>query len=451
MHLRPGQVAHRHGCGPSRPPCAGFRRSGHAGSSPAPRPSRPPRGLAGWVPPADALTPGRWPGLPELRAGKIGLLGQVRELGDASGWEHADAPRLWRFHLHYWDWAWGLAADPDRLAARATFARLWRSWQAWDRFGRGDAWHPYPAALRAWSWCGLHRELVAGSDIEPAFTAGLAAHAGFLRRHLEYDVGGNHLIKELKAVVGLAVFFADERLLHRAVRRLTGQLATAGAHRRRSLRARARLPLPGAGRPHRRGGPARGGRAAAGGGANRGHRPDAALAGRGADPGRAGAAAQRRLPGRPGAARRAAARPGARRPAARAARDRPGPGRGRRLAPARRRRAAVPAVPAGPRARRHVRLPAARGRGTAAGRHRHVQLRARPGARLRAVHRRAQHGRAGRGGLHRGVGSVPGRAAGPGQRAGRPGRLVRRQLRGGPRRVPAPARPPPAPPPLAAD
>ena len=34
--------------------------------------------------------------------------------------------------------------------------------------------------------------------------------------------------------------------------------------------------------------------------------------------------------------------------------------------------------------------------------------------------------RGGRGGLHRGVGRVPGRAASPGQRAGRPGRFVRR-------------------------
>ena len=171
----------------------------------------------------DARTPGHWPGLAELRAGKITLLGVTRELGD--NWEHADAPRLWRFHLHYWDWAWGLAADPDRLAARAAFVRLWRSWHASAGFGQADAWHPYPAALRAWSWCGLHRDLVAGGDLEPDFTAALAAHAGFLRRHLEYDVGGNHLIKGLKALAGLAVFFADERLLRLAVRRLTRQLA----------------------------------------------------------------------------------------------------------------------------------------------------------------------------------------------------------------------------------
>ena len=166
------------------------------------------------------------------------LLGAVRSLDEDPGWQHADAPRLWRFHLYYWDWAWGLAADSDRLAARAVFARLWRSWQASVQFGHGDAWHPYPAALRAWSWCGLHHALVVGSDIEPAFRASLAVHAGFLRRHLEYDVGGNHLIKDLKALVGLAVFFADERLLRRALRRLVGQMDTQvladGGHYERS-------------------------------------------------------------------------------------------------------------------------------------------------------------------------------------------------------------------------
>ena len=224
VHLRPEQVAYR---ARLRIQGAGLRHFPQAGrrvlSGPAPS------AAAGWPEafrPVDALILGRWPVLPELQAGKIRLLGQVRELGDASGWDYTDAPRLWRFHLHYWDWAWGLAADPDRLAARALFARLWRSWQASAGFGRGDAWHPYPAALRAWSWCGLHHDLAAGSDLEPDFVAELAAHAGFLRRHLEYDVGGNHLIKGLKALVGLAVFFADERLLRLATGRLTRQLTT---------------------------------------------------------------------------------------------------------------------------------------------------------------------------------------------------------------------------------
>jgi uncharacterized heparinase superfamily protein len=219
VHLQPAQLAHR---ARLRTQQAGLRRFPEAGRLIMPGPD--PADAVGWpdaARPTDALTHGCWPGLSELRTGKITLLGVTRELG----WEHSDAPRLWRFHLHYWDWAWGLAADQDRLAARAIFARLWRSWQESAEFGRGDAWHPYPAALRSWSWCGLHRALVAGSDIEADFVAGLASHAGFLRRHLEYDVGGNHLIKGLKALAGLAVFFADERLLRLVLRRLTSQVA----------------------------------------------------------------------------------------------------------------------------------------------------------------------------------------------------------------------------------
>jgi uncharacterized heparinase superfamily protein len=219
VQLRPAQLAHR---ARLRTQQAGLRRFPEAGRLIMPGPD--PADAVGWpdaARPMDALTPGCWPGLAELRTGKIRLLGLTRELG----WEQPDVSRLWRFHLHYWDWAWGLAADQDRLAARALFARLWRSWQESAEFGHGDAWHPYPAALRAWSWCGQHRTLVAGSDTEPDFVAGLAAHAGFLRHHLEYDVGGNHLIKGLKALVGLAVFFADERLLRLALGRLTSQLA----------------------------------------------------------------------------------------------------------------------------------------------------------------------------------------------------------------------------------
>ena len=236
VHLRPSQVAHRVRL---RAQLAVLPRFPQAGRMVLSGPD--PSAAVGWpdaVRPVDALTPGRWPGLLELQAGKITLLGLVRELENASGWEHAGAPRLWRFHLHYWDWAWGLAADPDQLAARALFARLWRSWHAAAEFGRADAWHPYPTALRAWSWCGLHRDLAAGSDIEPDFVAALSAHAGFLRRHLEYDLGGNHLIKDLKALVGLAVFFADERLLQQALRRLvrqlTKQVLADGGHYERS-------------------------------------------------------------------------------------------------------------------------------------------------------------------------------------------------------------------------
>jgi len=253
VHLRPGQIAQR---ARLRAQYATLRRFPVAGRWLLAGPD--PASVAGWPAgfvPLDAQLWRNWPGLPGLREGRAELLGMTRtlarsvdgsqepgEAGDRSGanriqahwartdWAHADwaqgdAPALWRFHLHYWDWSWGLAAEPLRADARAWFAALWRSWRSAVTPGQGDAWRPYPTALRAWSFCGVHKDLVAGSDTEERFLASLSAHAGFLRRHMETDVGGNHLVKNLKALAGLAVFFADGELLDQTLDRLTGQLA----------------------------------------------------------------------------------------------------------------------------------------------------------------------------------------------------------------------------------
>jgi uncharacterized heparinase superfamily protein len=170
-----------------------------------------------------------------LRAGELRLIGVTRVIAAAgeagvanwasADWETAGAPLLWRFHLYYWDWAWSLAGeylDPD---SQAVFTAMWRSWHSAVVAGRGPAWHPYPAALRAWSFCGIYRDLVHGGPIEGPFRGELAMHADFLRRSLETDVGGNHLIKNLKALAGLAVFFGDDALLRRALGRLRRQLS----------------------------------------------------------------------------------------------------------------------------------------------------------------------------------------------------------------------------------
>jgi uncharacterized heparinase superfamily protein len=236
VHLRPTQVAHRARLRAQRTalqrwPGASQRLLATQWPPSRTDPARVPGWPAGFAPlDGTALTitaPRHWPSLAQLRAGRIRLLGITRRLDD---WRQADAPQLWRFHLHYWDWAWGLAADADRGAARDLFARLWRSWRAACTLGSadaasGDAWLPYPVALRAWTWCGLYRDLVAGTPLAEEFRRELVTHAAFLPRHLESDVGGNHLIKDLKALAGLGIFLGDEPLLHRALRRLTGQLA----------------------------------------------------------------------------------------------------------------------------------------------------------------------------------------------------------------------------------
>jgi len=177
VHLRPSQIAQRARLRAQHQALRRFPAAGRwllAGPDPA--------SAAGWPTgfvPLDARLWRNWPGLPGLREGRAELLGRTRTLarsedgglekGDASDpaggdrmrahwahtdwaqadWAQADAPMLWRFHLHYWDWSWGLITQPLRADARAWFAALWRSWTSAVTPGQGDAWRrPWPTRRR---------------------------------------------------------------------------------------------------------------------------------------------------------------------------------------------------------------------------------------------------------------------------------------------------------------
>lgn len=166
-----------------------------------------------------------WPPLAEIEGGELTLLGRRHVVGRPWDWHQQDTEQLWRYHLHYWDWAWGLVHADDRLRARDQFRLLLTSWSDQTHLGEGDAWAPYVAALRAWSWCGQYDELVRGTDLEKPMVEMLCLHRGYLATHLELDVGGNHLVKNLKALLGLAVFLSDEPLKERSLRRLEREVA----------------------------------------------------------------------------------------------------------------------------------------------------------------------------------------------------------------------------------
>jgi len=235
-NLRPSQVLHRVRLRAQRFPPSRPLASSVIGLVPAR--SGP---VAGWpaaFTPLDLQLSEGFPSAEDNVAGRFAFLGDLRALGLPLRWDAPGASRLWRYHLHYMEWAWSFASHPDRDWARDAFAGLWRSWERSAPFGRGDAWSPYVASLRAWALCGTYPSLVAGSEVRADVEAGLRRHARFLRWHVEHDVGGNHLVKNLKGLLGLGVFLGEDRLVRTAtlelVRQIAVQVLPDGGHYERS-------------------------------------------------------------------------------------------------------------------------------------------------------------------------------------------------------------------------
>jgi uncharacterized heparinase superfamily protein len=172
-YLRAGQVLHR-----LRRRV--FRPVPHATTAAWREPSRP------WT-----------PGVPKQRClydGQFVCLNVARDVRAATAWALPDADALWRYHLHYFD---DLCADDAGL--RATLLAAWiERWIAENPPGTQPGWEPYPLSRRIVNWC---KWRLAGNELSPAALASLAMQVDLLAQSPEYDLLGNHLLANAKALV----------------------------------------------------------------------------------------------------------------------------------------------------------------------------------------------------------------------------------------------------------
>jgi uncharacterized heparinase superfamily protein len=71
-----------------------------------------------------------------------------------------------------------------------------------------DAWHPYVVSLRLVNWIlAISATGAVPSDVPSEIRESLVVQSLFVSRNLETDVGGNHLLKNLKALVVAGCFF----------------------------------------------------------------------------------------------------------------------------------------------------------------------------------------------------------------------------------------------------
>lgn len=152
-------------------------------------------------------------------------------------WYPSSASHLWQFNMHYHDWLADLKAANNVTVAQ----QLIEDWLLnCDHFNK-VSWHPYPLSLRIVNWCTYGEWLLrdASPSLREAFMHSLARQVHHLEYNLEYDLGANHLIKNLKALIiaGLclphhqSLYLEAQRLL---IQELETQILPDGMHYERS-------------------------------------------------------------------------------------------------------------------------------------------------------------------------------------------------------------------------
>jgi uncharacterized heparinase superfamily protein len=153
-------------------------------------------------------------------------------------WSDRSDGLLFLFHLH------GFAELPralnrqDHSRALPFWSRVITSWL--DLFDRPQlpAWHPYPTSVRTIAWSAALSADAWDGVVHRRAVDSLWRQAHYLRRSVEHDIGGNHVLKNATALAFAGACFPDSLLLDRALRLLNRELPRQfladGGHEERS-------------------------------------------------------------------------------------------------------------------------------------------------------------------------------------------------------------------------
>lgn len=144
---------------------------------------------------------------------RFSFLGVEQDFGTQIKWHDKTKSQLWRYNLHYFEWLHDLcilAAVDRRGDAFNAAKRQMLDWIPGNKRLAGDGWHPYTVSLRAVNWLValdyFHREFDNAPDDNAKILDSLTGQLQVLNRTLEFDVRGNHLLKNLKALIWAGCF-----------------------------------------------------------------------------------------------------------------------------------------------------------------------------------------------------------------------------------------------------
>ena len=145
-------------------------------------------------------------------------------------WNSAAYPRLWQFHLHYFDYltedlplVYNAELGKEAFAAKAQY--LIKDWIKNNRFFSLDGWHPYTTSLRLVNW--VYTFIAFPKIATSHILASTWKQLLYLSKNKESFAGGNHLLENLRAIIITGLYFdyqESEKIVKNAISQLETEL-----------------------------------------------------------------------------------------------------------------------------------------------------------------------------------------------------------------------------------
>ena len=159
---------------------------------------------------------GLWPNrascVAEFAQGTLKFLGHAVSLShrNKSGERIVDwnpkVPRLWKFHLQCQEYLHDLAFSVGRDVASEWLTSWLDEIRHRHPMRDPDAWHPFCISRRLPVWLASEADYEIANLTGERFWGSMAAQLVWLRKNLEWDLGGNHLLENLTALYLAACF-----------------------------------------------------------------------------------------------------------------------------------------------------------------------------------------------------------------------------------------------------
>ena len=133
---------------------------------------------------------------------EVEFLNIRRRFNEGVDWHNAGYSKLWRYNLHYFDYALDEGRSPDWIR------EAMEDWIRRNPPCESVGWEPYPVSLRIANWIKFDLRAGRSGQLPPVCKHSLYQQVWWLERNLEYEIQANHLLKNAKSLFLGGAYFS---------------------------------------------------------------------------------------------------------------------------------------------------------------------------------------------------------------------------------------------------